>query len=150
MAQVRIYNKNIYDFEQTYRGKKWKIPAGESILAEESEGREFFYAWTPVIKDNKGQADERYLKKLEIEYLKRKDKQPVKDVLNCMVCNLKFESDLELKAHTLAQHKQYLADSETAQELETEINTALNPPPKKKAGRKKKVVRKKTTEEANG
>jgi hypothetical protein len=150
--KVKLWNDNAYDFTQTYRDKKYLIPAKEYIELEEDEAHQLCCAYYPPQVDGGGTPKPASYKMLRME--NRSSVAP--DPFQCVACGYKAMDGKDLKAHTDARLSDGLHKSIEAPGLQPtvtdiisglsegdkqELASLLMSSVKKKPGRPKKDVR---------
>ena len=65
---VKVWNDNIYDYSEKFRGNLISIPAKQFIEMDEDDAHNFKVAFTFPHKDEQGRPDPRHFKKIRIEF----------------------------------------------------------------------------------
>ena len=118
MANVRVYNENVHEHREKFRGDLIVIPAGEFITMNREDAVLFRSQFTPIMRRNGGASDDpRGFKMIRIDY----DTAAPVDVvakheaaLLCQACGFVAKTEAGLKVH-VRTHVGQMVD-ETARE----------------------------------
>jgi hypothetical protein len=119
---VKVFNKNIYDYETKFKGVEYKIKAGGFIEMNPTEAEEFVSQFKAPIVLKGGVHDPRGYQMLEI----RKDdkieveNKPSQDSFICQKCGFVAKSSAGLRAHIRANHLDEL-DEDARRDLISEV-----------------------------
>lgn len=125
MAMVRVWNDNVYEHTERFRGAMVTIPAGKFIEMPAEDAVLFKSQFTPIIRGKSGVDDPRGFKKIRIEY----NPQPiVEDVvakheqsLTCQACGFVAKTDKDLKSHIRSTHVAQMLDDDAREALVKEV-----------------------------
>ena len=125
MGMVRVYNDNIHEHREKFRGVEIVIPAGEFVEMDREDAVLFKSQFTPVIRNKGGRDDPKGFKMIRIEYAPTAEN--VKDVvaeheasMTCTACGFRAGSTAGLKAHIRAKHADQMVDAEAREALQNE------------------------------
>lgn len=65
--RVKVWNDNKYDYTESFRGKDYKIPAGQFVEMEFDEAHAFQCSFSKIIRDADGNHDPRGFKMIRLE-----------------------------------------------------------------------------------
>ncbi len=122
MALVKVWNDNIYLYEEKFRGRLIEIDPNSYIEMDEDEAENFKAAFTFPHRDEQGRPDPRFFKKIRIE--KPKVEESADDNLICHANGQKVSSVDELTkvlsnfSHMLAKDDE--AEAEAKKHLKKE------------------------------
>lgn len=126
MSMVRVYNDNIYEHREKFRGDEIIIPAKGYIEMNAEDAVLFKSQFTPIIRNKGGQDDPRGFKMIRIDYNPADVKQ-VRDViaeseqeLTCQACGFVAKNKAGLAAHIRANHSSQMIDSDAREALHNE------------------------------
>jgi len=124
MSMVRVYNDNIYEHREKFRGETIIIPAGGFVEMDREDAVLFKSQFTPIIRNKGGQDDPRGFKKLRIDYDPSKA-GAVLDVAGqdeqertCQACGFVAKTKAGLAAHMRANHLSQMIDADAREALE--------------------------------
>lgn len=95
--KVKVWNDNVYDFKQEWRGEKIFIPAGQWVEMEDDFAHNFLCAYHPIEVDAGGNQKPQSFKRLRIEgkAIRVNDHK-----LTCQACGYMAVSKKDLLTHT--------------------------------------------------
>lgn len=100
---VKVWNDNIHDLDETFKGDKILIPAGKYIEMDPYEANDFKGQYKQRVLDASGLQDPKSFKMVRIE--KSNHLAPVAPMLHkCQVCGIGYESEKVLGAHADEAH----------------------------------------------
>ena len=116
---VKVWNNNIYDHEEKFKGQDILIPSGGFIVMNKFEAVEFKSQFKQPIFLKGGVPDPKSFKKITIELNddtinKTNTKAPPH---TCQNCGFGAKSTAGLKAHVRANHLQTMEDKAEREEL---------------------------------
>lgn len=124
---VRVWNRNKFDYSEKFRGKDYKIPAGECVEMPYDEAVLFMGSFTPIVLKGDGTHDPRSFKKLEIdpedkarirgERLHMIDSEEKEKVFVCHACSKEFLTKTGLEKHIKNKHMGEMVDKEAYKEM---------------------------------
>ena len=125
MSMVRVYNDNIYEHREEFRGVEVIIPSKGFVEMNRDDAVLFKSQFTPILKGRGGIDDPRGFKMLRIEF--DPGKPEVEDIvgkveveLSCQACDFKAQSKAGLAAHIRARHSQQMVDTDAREAIENE------------------------------
>lgn len=121
MAMVRVYNDNVIEHVERFKGKEIKIPAGEYILMPSDDAILFKSQFrTPHWDKNKRPTLES-MKKIRVapDEGETRVEAPKEQAATyqCMACNFKAASEAGLKSHIRSKHVDTMLDENAQKEL---------------------------------
>jgi hypothetical protein len=133
MPMVRVWNRNSVVHKETFKGDEIVIQPGKFIMMDFNEANDFRgQFFTP--KFNKGGAQTidsmKYIEidkndyKAALDELNSRGEDRAKKTYVCMKCNKEFSSKRALLTHVKNTHSDELADDETREELDAELEGA--------------------------
>ena len=114
---VKVYNLNIYDFKQKYKGDIVLIEAGGFIEMDYEEAVMFLGKSSPMIKMKSGQQDPKSFKKLKIDeedklkakaIIEGRQETSIEKVFVCHACSKEFRTSNGLLKHVKDKHQAQL------------------------------------------
>lgn len=111
MYQVRVYNDNIYPYQEKYKGELIVIPPKQFVEMDLFDAAEFLGQYTPIVVDGGGAPLAKSFKMLRVVRPDGFKAEEKKEIL-CNACGKKFESTLELDAHVNEFHVENLVDED--------------------------------------
>lgn len=127
MSLVRVYNDNIYEHREKFRGDMIIIPSGGFVEMDREDAVLFKSQFTPIIRDKGGRDDPRGFKKLRIEYEPKAGAQVVDAVAEdeqkrtCQACGFVAKTAAGLSAHMRSNHLAQMVDADAREALERGI-----------------------------
>lgn len=125
MSNVRVWNDNIYEHREMFRGDEIVIPSGGYIEMAREDAVLFKSQFRPLIRNKGGVDDPRGFKKIRIEY--NPDTKAVKDIIQehrenhtCQACGFVAQSKAGLQSHIRANHAAQMIDNDAREALENE------------------------------
>lgn len=116
---VKVWNDNIYDFEQKMRDVLIKIPAGKYVEMDYWDAESFIGKYYPPKYDGMGNPKPESFKKLRIEglppHLVDEGKSLKSEEFTCMACGDRLTSKEALEEHTDKYHLDILDDQKLAE-----------------------------------
>jgi hypothetical protein len=125
--QVKLYNRNTYDYNEVFRGEPIHIKAGGYIVIDYEKANLFMGTMCSVKKDKGGKALPESFKKLEMDkedrrrvelFLRDEKEEKARKTFVCHKCNEEFRSKASLVEHVKDEHLDDLADRKTREEVE--------------------------------
>jgi hypothetical protein len=95
--KVKVWNENVHEFKQEFRGEKWTIPAKGFVEMEDDYAHNFLCSYSPIEVDADGAQKPQSFKRLRIEGHGNAFSH---DPLTCQACNYKAVSKKDLLTHT--------------------------------------------------
>lgn len=124
MNKVRVYNDNIYEHRERFRGDLKIIPAGEYIEMDRDDAVQFKSQFMPIVKGRGGVDDPKGFKKLRIEFSPGPQVEDhlakMESELSCQACDFVAQNKAGLAAHIRAKHAHQMVDSDAREALENE------------------------------
>lgn len=121
MAKVKVWNDNVHDYKENFRGVEVFIKAKSFVEMEEMEAIKFRGNFSPVEVDHDGQPLPRSYKMIRIE--KIGDGQLTEEKgFPCMACGKSYESEKVLNAHIEEKHSELWADQDFKEKKTKEKN----------------------------
>lgn len=118
---VEVWNNNVYDHEEKFKGQTIRIPAGGFITMNRFEAAEFKSQFKQPIFLKGGVPDPKHFKKIELRKIDdtiEPDKREGSDEsLLCQKCGFKAKSASGLKSHVRHNHLQSMEDADARKEL---------------------------------
>jgi len=124
-TEVKIFNKNTYDYEETFRDQRYFIPAGGHIILDYEEAVKFLSHMSKFKRDKDGQQDPRTYKWLVMDeadkkraelFLRNEQEEKAKKVFVCHACSKEFTSKKKLLAHAEEEHLDIMVKEEEENE----------------------------------
>jgi len=113
MAKVRVYNDNVFDHEEKFRGDIVKIPAKGFVEMEREDAVLFKSQFTSPKFGGDGVQEMESYKMIRLAPIENQAPDvPVNSDHICMVCGFEAKSKSGLLAHARAQHKEQMIDDE--------------------------------------
>jgi hypothetical protein len=107
-CKVKVWNDNVHDFEQDFKGVKIKIPAGKFVEMDFYDGSQFLQKFYPPVVDGMGRHDPRGFKMLRLDPPIpdfSKDKEDAEDEeFKCHSCGEKHDTWKSLEKHIINKH----------------------------------------------
>jgi len=111
MFQVRVYNDNIYPYQEMFKGELIKIAPKQYIELDLFDAAEFLGQYTSIQVDGGGSPRPQSYKMLRIvrpDHYKLEEK---KEII-CNACGVTFSTALELDEHVNEKHVDALTDED--------------------------------------
>lgn len=124
MSTVRVYNDNIYEHRENFRGKEIIIPSKGFVEMNKDDAVLFKSQFTPIVRGRGGVDDPKGFKMLRIEFTPEVVKDIVaeqEEALSCQACDFKAQSKAGLAAHIRAKHAHQMIDQDAREALENGI-----------------------------
>lgn len=113
---VRVWNDNSKLYTEKYKDEEVKIAPKAFVVMEESDAVAFLGQYTSIKKDGQGNALNPKMLRLERADNALDGYTPYA-APKCMACRKEFQTEEELKDHSLKFHESILADEEIKKEL---------------------------------
>lgn len=112
MPQVKLWNTNVHDLRDHWRGKEIFIKAGEHVIMDYEDAKNYRRAHKSIMKTVDGAHDPRGFKKLDIEIIGEESKKEVslKSEHKCQACGYDALSKWDLEGHVNELHVETMAD----------------------------------------
>ena len=123
---IKVWNRNKYDYKEKFRERNIFIKAGSFILMDKDEAEVFQGTYNGRMKSGDGQDDPRGFKMIELDYGGTTVEEP-KETFVCHADGKTFQTKAELDEHE-TQYKDRIVRDETA---EQEIKRRGRPPKKR-------------------
>lgn len=120
MARAKVFNDNIYPYNETFKGEKISIPVKGFIEMDYDEAIEFRGAFSSIERDATGTPKPSSYKMIRVEKIGGDDAAIV-DTNKCVACGKAFAGQGELANHIFEQHPESMAP-----ESREEAISALN------------------------
>lgn len=117
---VKVWNKNVFDHEEKFKGDVIKIPAGGFIKMDRNEAVEFKSQFKQPVFLKGGVPDKEHLKMIVLEPIDDTIEEVTKDTFLCQKCGFEAGSNAGLKAHIRAKHLQSMENADARKELISE------------------------------
>ena len=126
-TQVKLWNRNKFDYSELYRGEQINIKAGGYVVMDYEQANRFMGTMTAVKKNKGGVPMPESFKRLEMDaddkrraelYLRDETDQKAKKTFVCFKCNEEFKSKAALLVHVKDEHMDDLADRKTREQVE--------------------------------
>jgi len=122
---VKVHNRNVYPFEQVFKGQKVFIKPNDYIEMDYMEAVEFKSLYYPIKKDKGGLQDPKTYKWIEIDEADTKkffkslgnQTDERKEKFVCHVCSKDFLTKNGLMAHIKKNHLSDMMDEDARDEL---------------------------------
>lgn len=119
---VKVWNKNILDYEENFKGQKIVIPAGKHIVMERAEAVEFKGKFRQPVYNKGGVQEISSLKKIVIEPIIEDEADFVNEESStpkhtCMKCGFNAPNAKQLAAHVRSNHLADMEDEKARKEL---------------------------------
>lgn len=112
MAKVKVWNDNVHDYSENWRGTEYFIKSKSFIEMEESAAVKFLGQFgKPIMVDHDGKPLPESYKMLRIERTGPETTVEEKG-FPCMACSRTYESEKVLNAHIEESHSQLWADQD--------------------------------------
>lgn len=121
MAQVKVWNDNVYPYSEEFKDQKIMIPAKSFIMMEAGEALLFKGSFAPIQVDADGQPIPQGYKMIRIEETPEMKEELTKSKAEhvCLVCKYQASSSSDLSEHIKASHQdQLVRDEEAEREIE--------------------------------
>lgn len=115
MAQVKVWNENLYEYKEKFKGMEIKIPPRSFILMEADDADQFYGSYSPIKADVNGRPTPQSFKKIRIEQLPKVGKEVKSPDLTenkCLACAYVATSKVDLDEHVTASHLEQMTDEE--------------------------------------
>lgn len=116
MNDVRVWNDNILEHSEKFKGNRVSIPAGKFIVMPGSEAVEFKGQFFPPQIKNGVHLPEGF-KKIRLEEIEAAVAAPEPETFICQKCAFSAKSNAGLAAHTRANHLDSMMDDDARKEL---------------------------------
>jgi hypothetical protein len=117
MAQVKVHNDNDYDYEETFKDVKIKIPAKGFIEMEYYDAHEFKGTYKAIQRDGDNQPLPQSFKKIRVEEPAKNEIDAKIESNTCVACKFRGASAKELFDHTVATHAHQVIVDDEAEKL---------------------------------
>jgi hypothetical protein len=118
---VKVWNKNILDYEENFKGNVIKIPANEYITMERAEAVEFKGKFRQPVYNKGGVQEIHSMKKIVLEPIEAKTVEIEEPLVTakhtCMKCGFEAKNSTGLSAHIRASHLADMVDDDARKEL---------------------------------
>jgi hypothetical protein len=121
---VRVYNDNVVDHKESYKGEDINIPAGGFIVMDRDEAVQFKSKFFPPKFDKGGQQEITSMKRIRLAAIpKEEQKDSAKpapedaEEHRCMACGFTAKSGAGLKSHIRSNHGEIMVDDDAKKEL---------------------------------
>ncbi len=116
MALVKVWNDNVHDFKQKFRGDDIHVPAKAFIWMEADVANLFRGAYSPIKRDSDGQPLPTSYKMIRIEEVTAEQKAAEAKLHDskCNACGFQASSKTDLDEHVNASHLNQMLDQEEA------------------------------------
>lgn len=118
MPKVRVWNDNIYPYNEKFRDQDIMIPAKEFIVMERDQAVLFRGTMNAVKLDSNGQAnDARYFKKIRLEPISGNEADEITSSpkFRCEMDGRVFDTEGQLKKHIDENYKDRIVVDEEAE-----------------------------------
>lgn len=119
---VRVWNDNIHDHTEKFRGQMVVIPAGKYVEMQAEDAVLFKSQFTPIIRNKGGRDDPRGFKKIRIEY--NPTAADIKDAVadheqavTCQACGYGAKTQADLLEHIKTNHASQMVDTDAREAL---------------------------------
>lgn len=113
MAKVRVWNDNIYPYQEIFKGDKIRIGSKEFIEMDEEEANQFRGTFSPMVYDADGNDIPQGYKMIRIEKITAESAPlPKVDEKVCYACKYKAASESDLTEHLKTHSDQVVIDEE--------------------------------------
>jgi len=111
MYQVRVYNDNIYPYQEKFKGEMLTIQPKQYIEMDLFDAAEFLGQYTPIVVDGGGAPIPKSYKMLRVVRPDNFKAEEKKEIL-CNACGMKFDTAIELDDHVNEKHVENLVDED--------------------------------------
>lgn len=117
--EVKVWNRNKYEYSEMFAGKEIVIPAGKHITMDYEQAQIFLGRMGKFIRTKDGQQDPKSFKWLEVDKddkrrvelsLRNEQDEKIKKVFVCHMCGEEFSSRKSLLAHSTKEHADDLVE----------------------------------------
>lgn len=117
MALVRVYNDNVFPYEEVFKGDQILIPSKKFIEMDEDEAVQFKGTFkSPVLNVDGVHLPEGY-KMIRIERISADAPIMKQDEHQCVACKYKGSSQIDLAEHMKTHKEQVLVDEQAEAEI---------------------------------
>jgi hypothetical protein len=126
-TQVRLFNRNSYDYSEDFQGRTILIKAGEFVVMDYEEANRFMSKMNNPKRGKDGLFIKSTFKRLDIDpddrrraesYLRDEKEEETKRIFVCHACTKEFTSKQALTKHVKDMHMDELADQKTREAVE--------------------------------
>jgi hypothetical protein len=119
MAKVRVWNDNVYPYQETFKGDKIYIGSKSFIEMDEESANQFRGTYSPMVLDADGNDMPQGYKMIRLEPITGEVAPVVKvDDLQCLACKHKSATKAEYDDHVKTHSSQLFVDELAEKELQ--------------------------------
>jgi hypothetical protein len=117
MAKVRVYNDNVFDHVEKFKGTMLKIPTKGFIEMDREDAVQFKSQFRAPIYDKGGIQTRESMKMIRLEKMGAEEVKQEPEFV-CQKCGFQAKSQAGLAAHIRANHVESMIDDDAKKELQ--------------------------------
>lgn len=127
MALVRVYNDNVYPYDEVFKGDKIHIPSKKFIEMDEFEAIQFRGTFKAPVLDADGNHTAAGFKMIRLEKITGEaPAAPKVDELQCLACKYKATTKEDFNEHVKTHSAQMLIDEEAEEAIKMKRKAKAN------------------------